>query len=61
MKQNITPKSFLIIAAIVSGCCFLFVNLHAVWTNPAGIAAPTELIDKDKQPAVQKDDDEAAN
>lgn len=61
MKQSITPKSFLIIAAIVSGCCFLFVNIHAVWSNPAGIATSTELIDKDKQPAVEQDDEDTAN
>ncbi|MBL7803212.1 MAG: hypothetical protein JNL02_05715 [Saprospiraceae bacterium] len=59
MKQNITPKSFLLIAAIVSCCSFLFVNIHAVLTTPVTTSAQIELPDQQNNTAVENDEEDA--
>ncbi len=55
MKQHLTPKTFFLIAALVSCFSFLFVNIHAVWTTPA-VATPTELTAPKNEPAVEEED-----
>lgn len=60
MKQNFTPKTFFLMAALVSCFSFLFVNIHAVWTTPA-VATPTELTAPKNEPAVEEDQDQDNN
>lgn len=58
MKQSLTPKTFLLSLAIFSACSFLFVNIHAVWSTPA-VAAPTELVAPQTEPAVEEEQEQS--